>query len=93
MLSLLRKYYFGVVCARQEKEEKRPALIFHAPSTNPRGKWKARDCNVLQQYKMRDGLLGSDVFSLFLQQENKKVAFVRAIRDVEHCCSEFLRDL
>ena len=30
---------------------------------------------------------------LFLQQENKKVAFVRVLRDVEHCCNEFLFDL
>ena len=61
--SLLRQYYFGVVCARQEKE-KRPTFVFHAPSANPGRKWKTRDCNLLQQYK-KSRLFGSDVCPLF----------------------------
>ena len=77
----------GVVCARQEKNVLLLSSMHHQSTLEEN--WKARDCNVLQQYKRR----GSDVCPLFLRPENKKVAFVRVLRDVEHCCSEFLRDL
>ena len=90
--------YYGnipLVSYVPDKKEKKNVLFLssmhHQPILEENGKPE-----IVMYYsskKMRGRLLVSDVCPLFLQQENKKVAFVRVLRNVEHCCNEFLRDL